>query len=135
MKKPNRPETHKGSTKPRPKSGRKPSTTVRSKAPGGRGAARLRDSVNDLAGNESDCITRARTDKACDSQMTGARLINELPGAQRSPPETKTKKKRGPQPWVKRLCSEPEWEGPWEDEDTHRDSSKLLPSEPDFPAD
>jgi hypothetical protein len=72
---------------------------------------------------------------AIESSRTGARVIVELPGAQQGPHETRTKKKRGPQPWVKRICSEPEWTGPWEDEDSHHDASKLPLSEPDVPAD
>jgi hypothetical protein len=81
-------------------------------------------------------VDNAINDKAIKgSSRTGARVIVELPGAQLGPPETRTKKKRGPQPWVKRICSEPEWTGPWEDEDTQRDASKLPLSEPDVPAD
>jgi hypothetical protein len=87
-----------------------------------------------MAGKESDAITPAPIGKSKAGNRTGVRVIADLPGAQNGPPETKKKKKRGIQPWVERLCSEPEWEGPWEDEDGHRDASKLASSEPDLPA-
>ena len=127
---PNPPKTGKASKKPSPKGGGEISATEAPKTPAGRGAARLRNSVNTTVGDESDRIARARVDKTCDGNMTGARILVELQKA-----GSETKKKRGPQPWVARLCSEPEWEGPWDDEDTRRDASKLLPSEPDLPAD
>jgi hypothetical protein len=107
----NPPETQIAPEEPRPARGRKRAATKESKTPARRGAARLHDSVNN---------------------MTGPRRIAEFPGAQKAPSETK-KKKRGIQPWVERLCSEPEWEGPWEDEDAHLDASKLPSREPDLP--
>ena len=112
---PNPPKTGKASKKPSPKGIRETSATKATKPPAGGDAARLRNSVN----------------KNCDGKMTGARILVEL---QKAGTETKTKKKRGPQPWVKRICSEPEWTGPWEDEDTRHDASKLPLSEPDVPA-
>jgi hypothetical protein len=123
---PNPRKTGKASKKPSPKGGRKLSATQGTKTAAGRGAARLRNHVNttvDKKSERADHADRAAIDKTCDGNMTSARLIVELSGAQRAGPETKTKKKRGPQPWVKRICSEPEWEGPWEDEDTRRDAS------------
>ncbi len=127
---PNPPKTGKASKKPRPKGSRETSVTKLTKTPAGRGAVRLHNSVNAVGGDESGPIARAPIDKACDGNKTGVRILVEL---QKARPETN--KKRGPQPWVARLCSEPEWEGPRDDEDTRRDASKLLPSEPDLPAD
>lgn len=138
------------STKPRKPGpsarGRKPSAAPRQKFPAGRGAARLRSSVNTMVGNESDDIARALVDKAKAGNMTGARLLVELSGAQKAPPEKK--KKRGLIPWVKRLANEPEWDPATEkglagegaitvleDGTIKRDASKLPPSEPDWPDD
>jgi len=131
---PNPPEAQSASKSPRPERGRKHATTKETRTPAGRGAARFRDSANSMAGKESDAITPAPIGKSKAGNRTGVRVIADLPGAQNGPPETKKKKKRGIQPWVERLCSEPEWEGPWEDEDGHRDASKLASSEPDLPA-
>jgi hypothetical protein len=128
---PDPPKTGKASKKPSPKGGRKTSATNGTKTHAGRGAARLRNSVNTTVCEESDRIARAPVHKTCDRNRTGARILVEL---QKAGPEAQTKKKRGPQPWVTQICSEPEWEGPWDDEDTRRDASKLLPSEPDLPA-
>jgi hypothetical protein len=125
---PNPPKTGKASKKPSPKGGRKTSATETTKTPASRDAAR--HSVNSTTGDESGRTTRAPIDKICDRNRTGARILVELQKA-----GSETKKKRGPQPWVARLCSEPEWEGPWDDEEARRDASKLLPSEPDLPAD
>ncbi len=132
---PNPRKTGKASKKPSPKSGRKTSATEGTKTPASRGAARPRNSASTVPCDESDRVNhtdRALVDKTGDGNMTGARILVEL---QKAGPETETKKKRGPQAWVARLCSEPEWEGPWDDEESRRDASKLLPSEPDLPAD
>jgi hypothetical protein len=127
---PNPPKTGKASKKPSPKGGRKTSATKATKTPASRAAAPFRNSVDTTVGDESDRTAHARVDKTSDGKMTSARVLVELQKA-----GSETKKKRGPQPWVARLCSEPEWEGPWDDEDTRRDASKLPPSEPDLPAD
>ena len=127
---PNPPKTGKSSKKPRPKGGREISATTATKSPVSRRAAHLHNSVNTTVGEESGRNAQALVGKTCDSNMTGARILVELQKA-----GSETKKKRGPQAWVTRLCSEPEWEGPWDDEDTRRDASKLLPSEPDLPVD
>jgi hypothetical protein len=121
---PNPPKTGKATKKPSPKGGSKTSATTAPETLAGRGAARLRNSVNATAGDESG------RSKTSDRNRTGACILVELQKA-----GSETKKKRGPQPWVARLCSEPEWEGPWDDEEARRDASKLLPSEPDPPAD
>jgi hypothetical protein len=122
---PNPPKTGKASQKPRSKGGGKTSATNGIKTPSGRGAARLRKSASNMVGKKSDAI--AVTGKTKAGKVTGPRLVVELSGAEKNPSETKKKKKRGIQPWVERLCSEPEWEGPWEDEDAHHDASKLAP--------
>ncbi len=128
----NPPETQSASQEPRPARSRKRATTKETKTPAGHSAARLHDSVNNIVGKESDAI--ALIDKTKAGNRTGVRVIADLPGAQNGPPETKKKKKRGVQPWVERLCSEPEWEGPWEDEEVQRDAPTLAPSEPDLAA-
>lgn len=132
---PDLPKAQKVYEEPRPKRNRKRSTTKESKPAAGRGASRLRDSANDSAGKESDSAGPTLIAKSRAGNKTGVRVIAELPGVQNGPPETRKKKKRGIQPWVERLCSEPEWEGPWEDEDEHHDASKLASGESDLPAD
>ncbi|MGH9561874.1 MAG: hypothetical protein ACRD3S_10505 [Terracidiphilus sp.] len=94
--------------KPRRKSpGRKrASTSVRRLAPG-RGGQRLRSSINNLVGRESDRLARALIEKAAAGNMTGARLLVELSCADKAPPE-KPKKRPGPN-WDEILASEPEW--------------------------
>jgi hypothetical protein len=124
---PNPPKTGKASQKPPPKGGRKTSAAKGTKTSGGRGTARLRN----RAGKKSNAVAIVGKTKA--GNKTGPRLVVELSGAEKNPSETKKKKKRGIQPWVERLCSEPEWEGPWEDEDAHHDAPKLAPREPNPP--
>ena len=119
--------------KPNPKGGRKRSTSRGAKAPAGQGASRLRNSVNKMVGKQSDAIVQALIDGSIKGNPGCARLIFEVSGAKNAAPEIK--KKRGPQAWVKRLCSEPEWEGPWDDEGEHRDASKLPLSDYDVPDD
>ena len=118
--------------KPRRKSpGRKPSASSPRRFAKGRGAARLRSSINNLVGLESDRIARALSDKAVAGNMAAARLLVEISGADKEPPEKK-KKRKGPS-WAEVLASEPEWD-PNEDEGGNdHDASKLLPSEPDWP--
>ena len=129
---PNSPKTGKASQKPPPKGGRKSSAPKGTKTPAGRGAARPRNSASNLAGKKSGIA--AVTEKTKAGNKTGPRLVVELSGAEKDAPETKKKKKRGVQPWVERLCSEPEWEGPWEDEDAHHDAPKPASIRPDPPA-
>jgi hypothetical protein len=129
-KKRNPPKAAGASKKTRRKSGRKPSTTPESKTPAGQGAARLRDAINKKAGEQSDAIAQALIDETIKGNAAVARLIVGMTGADKAPPEIKTK--RGPQPWITRLCSEPELPGPW-DEQRKRDASKLPPSDYDLP--
>src|ERR1700722_3291059 len=81
------------------KSGRKPAalktSTSRSRrkiAPG-RGAERLRNSVNVILNDESDRIARALVDKTIAGNMSGARLLVELSGAKHPPVEPEEKDK------------------------------------------
>lgn len=129
-KKRNPPKTGSASTKPRQKSGRKSSATKESKAPAGQGAARLRDSVNKMVGEQSDAIAQALIDKAIEGDSTCTRLVFEVSGAKNAPPEKQ--KKRGPQPWITRMSTEPELPGPW-DEQRKRDASRLPLSDFDLP--
>ncbi len=127
---PNQSETKKASKKPRSKPGRKRTATKGRKTPAGRGGARLRDSVNDEIGKQSLRIAKALIDNTCAGDMDMAHLVLGLAGADIVPPEKK--KRHGPQPWVRNICSEPQWEGPWEDEDGKRDASKLPLSDYDL---
>ncbi|MGD0481189.1 MAG: hypothetical protein ABSA42_13530 [Terracidiphilus sp.] len=129
---PNQSEAKKASQKTRSKAGRKRTTTKGSKARAGSGGKRLRDAVNDMVGQEFKRIAKALVDKTCDGNPGVARMVVGMSGADKEPPEKK-KKKRGPQAWVTRICSEPEYEGPWEDEDGKRDASKLPLSDYDLP--
>ena len=116
----------------RQRPGRKPSATSLRRLPAGRGGARLRSSINTLVGLESDRIARALIDKTLAGNMTGARLLVELSGAQNAPPEKKKKKRPGPS-WAELLASEPEWNEEEWDEHMARDASKLPPTKPDRP--
>jgi hypothetical protein len=127
------PKTKSASQKPHLKRGRKPSAASEPETPAGQGGVLLRDAVNDAVGKASKRIAKALVDNTCDGNSGVAHIVVKLSGADKAPPETK--KKRGPQPWIQQLCSEPEWTGPWEDEDGHRDASKLPPSDYDLPDD
>jgi len=81
--KPKPSETSKASKTRRTARGRKPSSRKRNSLPAGRGGARLRSSVNTMVGKESEAIARALLDKA--GNMTGARILVELTGAQNPP--------------------------------------------------
>lgn len=125
--------------------GRKPAATRRRKVPAGRGAVRLRNSVNTMVDKESDAIAQALIKKTVEGNMAGARILVVLTGADKTPPEKKKKKRRGPS-WAELLASEPEWDPSMEenfngegaitvleDGTIKRDASKLLPSEPAWP--
>jgi hypothetical protein len=129
----NKPKTGKASQKPRAKPGRKRSTTKGSKARAGSGGARLRNSIDKKVGEQSDLIAQALIDKTKAGNATVARIVVGISGADKAPAETK-KKKRGPQPWIMRLASEPELPGPW-DEQRKRDASLLPLSDYDLPED
>ena len=65
-----------------------------------------------------------------------ARLVVGMSGADKAPPEAPKRKKRTKTSlYIQRLANEPEWTGPWEDEDGKRDASRLPPSDFDLPAD
>ncbi len=142
--KPSPSETKKASRKPRSKPGRKRSTTRGSKTPAGRGGLRLRDSINDKVSKQSDQIAQALIDKTKAGNMTGARILVQLSGADKAPPGKK-KKRRGPS-WAERLANEPEWDPSMVksvssdgaitvlmDGTIKRDASKLPPSDYDLP--
>jgi hypothetical protein len=122
--------------KPGLKPGRKRSTTKGSKARAGSGGARLRSSINKKVREESDAIAQALIDKAVAGNMTSTRLVVGISGADKAPPVAKkSKKKTKTSLYIQRLANEPEWEGPWEDEDGKRDASRLPPSDYDLPPD
>jgi hypothetical protein len=129
---PNPPETQKALKKPGPKSGRKSSRTKGSTTPAGQGATRLRDSVNTMVGNQSDAIAKALIDKTLKGDTNSARIVVQLSGE--SNVVLEAPKKRGPQPWIKRVSTEPELPGPW-DEQRKRDASRLPLSDFDLPED
>jgi hypothetical protein len=142
--KPTKSGTRKKSKTPTTARGRKRSPANGHKTPAGRGAARLRDSINAMVSKQSDRIAQALIDKTVKGNMTGARILVELSGADKVPPEKK-KKRSGPS-WAELLASEPEWDPSMEenfngegaitvleDGTIKRDASKLLPSEPAWP--
>jgi hypothetical protein len=131
-KKRNPPKAASTSNKPRAARGPKPSKTSAAPTPPGHGAACLRDAINKKAGEQSNAIAQTLIDKAIAGNMTSTRLVFEATGAKNAPPEPKMR--RGPQPWVTRMCSEPELPGPW-DEQRKRDASRLPPSDYDLPDD
>jgi hypothetical protein len=116
------PKTASASTKPRLKSGPKPSTPSGPPTPPGHGAARLRAAINKKAGEQSDAIAQTLIDRAIAGDITSTRLVFEATGAKNAPPEIQMK--RAPQPWITNLSSEPEFPGPW-DEQRKRDASRL----------
>ena len=134
--KPNPPETKKASKKPGSKAGRKGLTSKASRTRAGQGGVRLRAAVNEIVADESKRIAKALVDKAKKGNMTGTRLLVGMTGADKEPPETKKKKKLSKTSlYVRQLYSEPEWTGPWEDEDGKRDASRLPPSDFDLAPD
>jgi hypothetical protein len=135
-KKRNPPKTGSAPKKPHLKPGRKPYTAKGSKARAGSGGARLRSSINKKVGEESDAIAQALIDKTKAGNATVARIIVGISGADKAPPVAKKRKKKTKTSlYIQRLANEPEWEGPWEDEDGKRDASRLPPSDYDLPAD
>jgi hypothetical protein len=123
----------KAAKKPRKTRGRKPakpSAKKRKTAPG-RGAALLRSSVNTKVGEESDRIAEALVQNTVAGNMTGARLLVELTGADK-PPVPKKKKRRGPT-LLDFLKSQPEWTEEDEARLNH-DASSLGPSESSGPS-
>lgn len=134
--KPKPPQTKKATQKPRAKVGRKRSKTKAAKTPAGSGGVRLRDSVSKIVGEQADDIAIKLVEKAKAGNASLARMVVVMSGADKAPPEPPKKKTRSKASlFIHTLASEPEWTGPWEDEDGKRDASKLLPSEPDWPDD
>jgi hypothetical protein len=99
------------------RSGRKPAalkTTAprsRRKIAPGRGAERLRNSVNVILNDESDRIARALVDKTIAGNMSGARLLVELSGTKHPPakPEEKAEEKDDGPSLSEILMSRGEW--------------------------
>jgi hypothetical protein len=104
-------------TRKRGKPGRKPAarkTTAsrsRRKLPPGRGAERLRNSVNVILNDESDRIARALVDKTIAGNMSGARLLVELSGVKHPPakPEDKSEDPEDGMSLTEILMSRGEW--------------------------
>jgi hypothetical protein len=143
--KPRQSGTRKKSKTPPTARGRKRSPANGHKTPAGRGAARLRDSINAMVSKQSDRIAQALIDKTVKGNMTGARILVELSGADKAPP---VKKKRRGLSWAQRLANEPEWDPSMVksvssdgaitvlmDGTIKRDASKLPPSDYDLPDD
>jgi len=130
------PKTKSASQKPHLKRGRKPSAASEPETPAGQGGVLLRDAVNDAVGKASKRIAKALVDNTCDGNSGVAHIVVKLSGADKAPPVAKkSKKKTKTSLYIQRLANEPEWEGPWEDEDGKRDASRLPPSDYDLPAD
>ena len=89
-----------------------------------------------MVGEEADAIASILIKKTKAGNASLARLVVGMSGADKAPPETtKRKKKTKTSLYIQRLANEPEWTGPWEDEDGKRDASRLPPSDFDLPAD
>ena len=132
-KKPNPPKTGSAPQEPRAKRGRKRAATKEPKTPAGRGATRLRNSVNAMVDKQSDAIARALIKKTCAGNATIARLLVGISGADKAPPETRKKKKKSKwSTYIQNLANEPEHQGPWEDEVNDHDASRLPPSDYDL---
>jgi hypothetical protein len=94
---------------PRKPRGRKPAAKSKShKTPPGRGATRLRNSVNSLVSQQADEIAKALIDKTKAGNMTGARILVELSGAGKPPDPVK--KKHGGLKLIDLLESDSEWD-------------------------
>jgi len=101
-----KPKTQRAKTQRR---GRKPAAPSKiHKTPPGRGATRLRNSVNSLVGQQADEIAQALIDKTKAGNMTGARILVELSGAGK-PPEP-VNKKHGGLKLIDLLESDSEWD-------------------------
>ncbi len=108
-----KPKTQRAKTQRR---GRKPAAASKSnKTPPGRGATRLRNSINSLVSRQSDDIAQALIDKTVAGNMTGARILVELSGAGKPPGPVE--KKHGGLKLIDILESDPEWD-PDSDPDT-----------------
>ena len=114
-------ENSKTAVSPRRKGGRPRGKTKKKTIPAklrkpGAGGARLRSSVNEQVGLKSDQIAKALVKKTIDGDMSGARILIQITGADKVPVEVK--KPSGPS-WAMLLAAEPPWQGtPDPEEDT-----------------
>ena len=92
--------------KPRGKIQKKP-TPAKLRKRGAAGAF-LRSSINEQVGLQSDQIAKAVVNKTLAGDMTGARILIQITGADKVPVEVK--KKSGPS-WAMQLAAEPLWQG------------------------
>lgn len=98
--------------------GRKPAAKSKSrKTPPGRAAERLRNSVNSLVSRQSDEIAQALIKKTKAGNMTGARILVELSGADQ-PPDPVTKKPGGLK-LIDLLESDTEWDPDSDPDEPH----------------
>jgi len=128
---PKPPQINKESQKPGLKAGRKSRSTKARKTPAGQGATHLRDAVNEAVDKASGRIAKALVRETCDGNASVVGIVVKLAGEPKAPRQTK-KKKTKTSLYIQRLANEPEWEGPWADEDGKRDASKLPPSDFDL---
>ena len=113
----NNPKT-KPAKAPRKPRGRKPAASSRGhKTPPGRAAVRLRSSVNSLVSRQSDEITQALIDKTVKGNMTVARILFKLSGADQ-PPEP-VKKENGGLKLIDLLESDTEWDPDLDPDEPH----------------
>jgi hypothetical protein len=103
----NKPKTQRAKTKRRGRKRVAPLSKSR-KTPPGRGATRLRSSVNSLVSQQADEIAKALIDKTKAGNMTGARILVELSGAGKPPDPVK--KKHGGLKLIDLLESDSEWD-------------------------
>jgi hypothetical protein len=101
-----KPKTQRAKTQRR---GRKPAAASKiHKTPPGRGATRLRNSVNSLVSQQADEIAQAVIDKTKAGNMTGARILVELSGADKPPDPVE--KRHGGLKLIDLLESDSEWD-------------------------
>ncbi len=111
----------------KPRGRKSAAATKKHKTPPGRAAVRLRSSINSLVSYDSDRIAQALINKTVAGNMTGARLLVALAGADKPP--IPLKKKRSGKSLLDLLESEPQW-----NPSMGSDANCLPPSEPDDPA-
>ena len=79
------------------------------------GGEQLRIAVEKLVAEQSEKIAQALVDKTIKGNMTGARLLVDLSGA--NSPQTKPPKKRRGPTTAQRLAMDKPWEGPEDGEE------------------
>jgi hypothetical protein len=77
------------------------------------GGGKLRNAVDELVATESKKIAKALVDKTIEGNMTGAKLIVDLSGANN--PQEKPKKRRGPT-MAQSLAMDKLWQPPRDDD-------------------